>query len=667
MSGGEARRASLVSRVAALTPAQRRALARAVGGDGAAPGRLVACLTAVGDPPTADALDAFLEERLPEYMIPSRYVLLDRLPRNAAGKLDRNAVDPERGTDLRAGPPGLVAPRNETEARLVEIWKEVLGVDEISVHDDFFEIGGDSLLSIRAISRAGRAGIEVGPEAFFDAPTIAGIAAGVGVGGPEAEQGPVVGDAPLTPIQEWFFERVGEGRDRWNQAVMLRAPASADRDVLAEAVHALVLHHDALRLRFVREDGSWRQRFEAAPPSPPFRAVDLTDVPAPDHAGRIEAEAEAEHASLRLGEGRLFRVVLFDGGPRFRRVLLLAHHLLVDAVSWGLIVDDLSTLVSQALGGSALRLAPKTTSALAWAESLVEAAAAPERAGQATHWLDRPSPDPWVRVPRDREPGPRGNRMGNAVTHSFALDETGTQALVEEATRRLDATPQELLLAAVLLGWCRWADRPGLQLDVEGHGRDALRGVGDVSRTVGWFTTVFPVALELPTGEAGEAVGRAREALARLPGRGATHGLLRYLHPDPALRSRLAGLPRSELLFNYVGSVDALIPPDSSLDRAPEPVGRARSPRAPRAYLLEVNARVERRRLTVDVEYSPDVHDPGTVARFADALGGALEAVSELESLQAGPPGPAPRFELSGLDQEGLGRVAELLADIDET
>ena len=223
----------------------------------------------------------------------------------------------------------------------------------------------------------------------------------------------VVGEAPLTPIQEWFLERITEEQGHWNQSVLLDAPRTADREALERAVAALIAHHDALRLRFVRRVDGWRQEFRDVPDRLPVRAVDLSDTPTRERPARIEDEADAEHASLDLEDESLFRVVLFDGGPGFRRVLLLAHHLLVDGLSWGILLDDLSTLLGQSVGGSPMRLPRKTASALAWAEGLVEAARRPEVASTAAYWVDTHVPASWANVPSDMEAGPQGNRMGN--------------------------------------------------------------------------------------------------------------------------------------------------------------------------------------------------------------------------------------------------------------
>ncbi|HSG46813.1 MAG TPA: condensation domain-containing protein, partial [Longimicrobiales bacterium] len=357
----------------------------------AARGVLTAYLSVRDSGVDGRAFKDFLAGILPEHMIPARFVVLDQLPRTPAGKLDRRSVVFAGGSELGTGTSDVVAPRNEVEEALVQIWQDVLGVDEVSVHDDFFEIGGDSLLSIRVISRAGREGIRITPQNFFEAPTIAELA--TRAGGPEvaAEQGVVVGTAPLTPIQHWFFERITRHPHHWNQAVLLRPPKGAGPEEIRNALRTLLTHHDALRTRFVWVDGERRQEFPPLTDDLPFRAVDLTGTPAGEREGVMESQADQEHVSLDLEEGGLFRAVYFDGGPDFRRLLLVAHHLVIDAESWGLVLEDLSGLVAGGREDASRSLPRKTTSALAWAEALTEAAGSPDVAGMAEHWTHAPA------------------------------------------------------------------------------------------------------------------------------------------------------------------------------------------------------------------------------------------------------------------------------------
>ena len=672
----EARRAALRARVAALSPSARAALAEALAADGGAGGasQLVAFVvpereSAAGrppEPPTDEALRAFLAERLPAYMVPVRFAALPRLPRTAAGKLDRRALAHERGTELAAPGRALVAPRTPVEATLAGIWKEVLRLDEIGVHDDFFEIGGDSLLSIRVIARAGRAGIRIPVERFFDNPTIAQLAAAVEApASPAADEatrrdgeGEATGDAPLTPIQHWFLDAVPEHRDHWNQAVLLELAPAIGRDAVDAALRALVEHHDALRLRLAERDGGRRQEFLPPSDGVPLRVVTLDGDDPSRRAAIVADEADREHRSLRLGEGSLFRGVLFEGAGGWRRLLLVAHHVVVDDVSWDVLLEDVVALLVAATRGDPLRLPARTASARAWSIALAREAAAPRTAASASYWLALGAP---TRMLVDDGDAEQENRVGDAAVHRLALGGDAASRLAD-AARRLDATPQALLLASLLLAWREWSGQEDLLLDVEGHGRDVLGDALDVSRTVGWFTTVFPVRLAARRSAAAapppaDVVRAVQATLAGLPARGAAHGLLRWLSPDEATRAALAARGRPQLLFNYLGVRRAPFAADAPVRLAAEPHGRARSPDAPRAYVLEINARVEAEHVVLDVEYSRRLHRARSVERFGEALRTALQSVLETR--------PAP-FALAAIGADELSRVAALLAEVDD-
>ena len=669
----EDRRAALRERIAALPESSRRALAAAIARETGAASRLTAYLVLEhgpagappGAPPTDEQLRAFLAERLPAYMIPARFALLDCLPRTTAGKLDRRALVKEHGTGLETATTTLVAPRTPIEATLSGIWRDVLRVDEVSVHDDFFEIGGDSLLSIRVIARAGREGLRIPIEQFFEHPTIAGLAAAlanetaVKEGFAPPEQGVVTGQAPLTPIQHWFLDAIANHRDHWNQAYLVEVESTLDRAALEAVVRLLVTHHDALRLRLLHSDGDWRQEFQPVPAAVPLRFVDLSQHPPESYAERVAAECDAEHASLRISEGSLFRCIMFEGALGWRRMLLLAHHLVVDAVSWDVLLEDLATLLRLTSAGAPLRLPPKTASARDWAARLARSAAEPDVAATARHWLtviDGAA----TRVPVDVTGIESGNLAGDAVRSIVALDLADSQRLLNESAPRLGVTPQAMMLGALLLAWRSWTGSDELLLDVEGHGRDVLGDALDVSRTVGWFTTVFPVRLTLPGAPASapaDAVRAVQSILSALPLRGASHGMLRWLVPDERLRQELGAARRPDVLFNYLGARHSHVARDAPIRMATEPHGRTRSPHAPRAYVLEVNAFIEGGRVTFHIEYSRRLHRPATIDRLAEALRVALREIAPIQ---------APRFELAALDDAAMSLVADLLSEVDD-
>ncbi|HSM06180.1 MAG TPA: amino acid adenylation domain-containing protein [Longimicrobiales bacterium] len=617
--------------------------------------RLVAYLVPGPSAPSSAELVAFLEERLPGYMVPTRYLAVDRLPRTMAGKLDRRRLQESGATDLAPPSRAHRRPRTPTEEKLAAIWKDVLGLEEVDVEADFFELGGDSLLSIRVLSRAGTAGISIRPEDFFAGPTIARLAARSGEHPSTADQGRVTGEFAPAPIQEWFFEHITEGRAHWNQAFVFEAPPELDADIFRKVIGALVAHHDALRLRFPSRGDGRIQQLGPHSPEPGVRVVDLSGLATADRRTRIEDEADAQHRSLDLDAGGLFRAVLFFGESGAHRVLLLAHHLVVDAMSWGILLEDLSTLVTQAMEGAPLRLPPKTVSVQAWSEALTAKATEADTRAALAFWHTEGAAAEEV---RERSRGPHTSaRVADAETVTLELDREVTAALLDRVPRRLGATTEEILLGALVAMWPGGPDRR-LRVDVEGHGRDAVGGL-DVSRTVGWFTVVSPLLLSPAAGGVEPTIRAVRDALAGLPGGRETYGLLRYRHPDAAVREAMKSVPRSEILFNYLSTVEEVLPADSPFGRADESTGGARSRVAPRAYGVEVNARVRHGRLTVDVEYAR--RDSGR-EEMEELVGRLRRALSELAG---DPPKSAGGFELAGLDDAGLSRVADLLAEID--
>jgi len=655
----------LRQRVAALTDRQRLALVASlqrVNGRGASD-RLVAFLELETTAPVGDDdLRAFLSARVPEYMMPSRFVVVDRLPRTAAGKLDRRALVGAHGSELTSqSARGPVAPRTEIENRLVEIWKDVLKVDSIGVTDDFFEIGGDSLLSIRVIARAGREGIRISPERFFERPTIAHVAASINPAGQSTANGretstiDPAGEAPLTPIQHWFLDAIPHHRDRWNQSYLLEVGHALDATQWETIARSLVAHHDALRVRLTSRDGRWVQEVPGPNATDCFRVVDLRSTPRGQYASRLAEECEREHAALRLDDGRLFRVVLFDAPAGWQRVFLVGHHALLDSISWSVLLEDLATLVSQSVARHSLVLPQKTAPARAWAAALEKLAASALVATSANHWLEMPI------VPDELSTASMAgcNRDADVLTVTLGADDS--RSLLQDAPRRVDASTQAMLLSAVLLAWHEWAGNDSLRLDLEGHGRDILGDAIDVSRTVGWFTTVFPLHLALPSRANGSqpnvdaVVAATRTALDALPMRGAAHGLARYLSPDESTRAALAAQPRPSVLFNHLGTHDLTLPSASHLRVVDGPGVPDRDPNAPRAYVLELNSRIEDGRLIVSIEYPRQTMDRGTIERFAHALENAVRLIAT---------GGADT--LAGVDAESMAIVANLLAELDE-
>ena len=394
-----------------------------------------------GAAPGAAELRAFLAERLPEYMVPAVFVPLAELPLTPNGKVDRRALPAPEG-DRSAAAAEFQDARTETERQIAEIWAALLELQSVGVHDNFFELGGDSILGIQVVARAKRAGIGLSTQHVFKHPTVAELAQVAGTAAPaRAEQGAVAGEVPLTPVQRWFFERGLPRPEHYNQSLLLEAGEPVDADRLAAALAAAAAWHDSLRLRFRRGPKGWTQAHGADAGTVAFERVDgaATD----EVVARVGARLQA---GMDLAAGPLVRAALFaagEGAPQ--RLLVVIHHLVVDAVSWRVLLEDVETAYRRLARGEAASLPAKTTSFREWAERLAKHAATPAATAELDHWLAlaeaRPAP-----LPRD---GAAANTEAAAREVVVALGEAETRALVRDVPAAYRTRIDDVLLAAL--------------------------------------------------------------------------------------------------------------------------------------------------------------------------------------------------------------------------
>jgi len=517
------------------------------------------------------------------------------------------------------------------EEVLCGIWGEVLGLERVGVHDNFFDLGGDSILSIQVLARARQAGLDLAVKQLFEHPTVAELAAAVGTAAMvQAEQGPVTGRVPLTPIQHWFFEQELAEPHHFNQALLLEPGPGLEPDLLEQAIGHLLGHHDALRLRFVRGGGGWEQT-STAPGSPvPLSRVDLSGVPEEGQGAALERAAAALQASLDLERGPLLRAGLFDLGHRGSRLLLVVHHLAVDRVSWGILLEDLERGCEQLRRGGTVRLGAKTTSFKQWSELLTEYAQSAAVREELDHWL---------RVSRLQAPELPVDFPGGANTAASeqrvwaSLTEAETRALLRRVPITHHVQVNEVLLTALLLAFTAWTRQNRLRVDVRGHGREDVFERVDLSRTVGWFMSIFPVVLEAAGGDPREALQSVREQVRRVPGRGLGYGLLRYLRSEPEIARQLQTLPRAQVSFNYLGQLGQARGKPSMFRPAPEPSGPTRGRRNRRPHRLEIDGGITHGRLAVSFTFDGDSYRTSTMSEVAGRFAGLLRrwvASSEL-------------------------------------
>ncbi|MFE7676811.1 amino acid adenylation domain-containing protein, partial [Streptomyces albidoflavus] len=523
--------------------------------------------TAPGAVPDPADLRASLARKLPHYMVPSIVVVLDDLPLNTSGKVDRKALpSPHYGLGSRSR-----SPRTDREELLCRLFAKVLSLTDLGIDDVFFDLGGDSIMAIQLVGLAREAGLEITPRQVFERPTVAELApVARSVEVLEHANGAGIGAVHSTPIMHWLRERGGP-IDGFHQSVMVRVPSGADQARLATCLQWLLDHHDSLRMRVHhRDDAEWDVEIQAPGTVQAQACLRRVNLPHVDIDHAIKGEAAAAQRRLNPHAGNMLQAVWFDGGKeRPGQLLLVLHHLVVDAVSWRILLPDLASAWQAVSEGTQPTLVSAGTSFRRWAELLVKEAQSPKRLAELSLWQETlAGPDPAL---ADRPLDP--SRDVQRVVQHLELD-----LPPEQTTPLLTCVPavfhcgiQDLLLTAFALALPEWRRQRGRGggcslVDIEGHGREDIVPGTDLSRTVGWFTSIRPMRIDpgpvpweaVLTGQksVGDAVKRVKEQLRAQPHNGLGYGMLRYL--NGATADQLSQLPRPQISFNYLGRSGAI-------------------------------------------------------------------------------------------------------------
>ncbi|PSL53321.1 non-ribosomal peptide synthase protein (TIGR01720 family)/amino acid adenylation domain-containing protein [Saccharothrix carnea] len=622
--------------------------------DDAGRNRLISYVVPSGaDVPDDPELRAWLKRDLPDYMVPALFVALDEVPLTPNGKVDRRALPAPRGRPDAAS--RHVAPSTPVEQELARVWAGVLGVERVGVEDDFFELGGDSILSIQVVARARQAGLRLTSKDVFLHPTIAELASDVQPTREDAVEAPLTGPAPLTPIQEWFFDTRPADPHHFTQSTFVELTPDLDERALDTALDAVVAHHEALRTRFSTVGDQWTQEVLPTSRKGVLKVVGLSTLDDRAQREAMEAEASAAQSGLDIERGPLVRALLFHlGGGRRPRLFITIHHLVTDGVSWRILLGDLDVAYHQVLTGEPVALDPVDTGFTRWAHRLVERVRAGELDEDLGYWTGVARSAP-ADLPVDHD-GDNAAESVRAVT--VRLPRRETDALLHQVPGVYRTQVNDVLLSALGRALTAWTGRDRVLITLEGHGREDVPDDLDVSRTVGWFTSQFPFALHVPAEEWGAVLKSVKEQVRAIPRRGAGYGALRYLSaPDsPAAVLREDPLPR--VSFNYHGQWDVTSDADDGLYRAScGPVGRESAPGNARAHLLDVVGVVAAGELELTWLYSEQVHDEVVVRRLAeDVLAALREIVEHCARPDAGGRTPSD-FPLARLDQATVDRL----------
>ncbi|KZN49806.1 non-ribosomal peptide synthetase [Pseudoalteromonas luteoviolacea] len=537
-----------------------------------------------------DDVRQFVAQQLPEYMVPAAFVVIDALPLTLNGKLDRKALpEPEFSASTE-----YQAPRNELEAELCDIWQGVLGLEKVGIKDNFFQIGGDSIVSISLVSALRRAGYSLKVKDIFVAPSVAELAEFIADNDDVAkvevlsEQGILLGDFDLHPTQSWFFAQNFANAHHFNQAFSAYCPNDLSHDDLYEALTTLSNQHDMLRSRSIVERKN-RYCEEVL-----FELTEL-DISLLDEV-QVRESLSTLQASLDIFAGPTWRVVRLKGHSDGRdRLCFIFHHLIIDIVSWGILLNDLEQLIA---GQSLLA---KQTSYRQWVGGLAQYAARNQT--QTAYWSEvlagQPSPQPLHAMQK----------------LSLSLSVEQTEVLLQQAAQGYNTQTQELLLSALAIAMETVFGSKSHHIMLEGHGREAIDDALEVNQTVGWFTSLYPVKLECAQ-SVEQTIAANKDMLRAIPDKGIGFGALYQFDPEklPA--------PLPKVCFNYLGQYKTAEPADWQITG--EPVGAAVSADNDSDLMLNVLGLIKQDALSIEVESRLA---PAQGAQFVRAFERALEQV----------------------------------------
>ena len=619
--------------------------------------RLIAYyITQSGTVIDSDEITSLVLQKLPQYMLPGTFVHLEQFPLLPNGKLDRLALpDPGALVQQRT----VVQPRTSIETTLLRIWQQVLGIEQISIDDNFFALGGDSIVSIQVMARLLQAGFQVRARDLFQHQTIAQLATIVEQATPiKQEPLPQQATLPFTPIQHWFFAQNLPHPEHFTQARLLECRHRVSYTHLARAWMLVLQRHDVFTIRFCEAaPGEWQQTYTTDERvEHTLVYVDVTHLSgdADTQVAHLEKLLQETQASLRL-EGPLVRAQLIERGQQHPQLLfLVCHHLLIDAFSWNILLDELEHIYECLQTGTSPHIPPSATTFGRWTHLLHQYAQTAQVRQEVDLWLSL-LPQEHTTLPVDDVAGT--NLVADQETHSVTLDSASSQDILKRIPALSHVHVQELLLTTLAQALTSWSRQPGILIDLEGHGREDIFPQEDLSHMIGWCTALFPLYIDIQSTIVPlDILKYVKAQLRALPHHGLGYGVLRYLHPDSVVRAALSDRPAAQVCFNYLGQHTATAEQSlwrhASIDSGPVQAADNR-----RTHLLTVTAQVIDEQLALHFEYSRRIHQPEHIAQLAHSmLNNLKQLVIYCQTLQQPLYTPGD-FPLAQLPQDALDRI----------
>ncbi|MED1913794.1 non-ribosomal peptide synthase/polyketide synthase [Bacillus thuringiensis] len=573
-----------------------------------------------------------LGEKLPNYMVPAHFIQLAHMPLTPNDKIDRKALPaPDNAAHSRNE---YVAPQTAAEQAIALVWQTVLGTQRIGLRDNFFDLGGDSIKAIQVSSRLLQAGYKLDMKDLFKHPNVAELALHLRLMDTNAaDQGEITGSVALTPIQHWFAQQDLVAPYHFNQAVMLHRAQGFDEQALRRALRKLVEHHDALRMVFRKTEHSYEAWNRGMQEGELYRleVLDFTDTL--DGAAlslAIEEKAREIQSSIRLSEGPLLKLGMFrcaDGD----HLLIVIHHLVVDGVSWRILFEDLASAYEQAVKGEAIHLPDKSDSFRIWSERLSAFADSLAMESEYAYWehVNESVSSDFASLPEDLEHDGRWTIRDTAVV-TVKLTEEETSQLLKQAHRAYNTEVNDLLLTALGMTLYAWTGKERSLINLEGHGREDIIADTDISRTIGWFTSQYPVLLDIGIkADVSRHIKQVKEGMRRIPHKGIGYGMWRYLNKSERTNETYVD---PQINFNYLGEFDQDLK-NSDMSTSPYSTTLDVSDQTEMKFALDVGGMVTEGRLELDIRYNQKAFRKDTIEHVAHLLKeNLLEVISHCMS-----------------------------------
>jgi iturin family lipopeptide synthetase C len=540
----------------------------------------------------------YLSDKLPVYMLPSYFVRMESFPLTINGKLDFKSLPEPEAT----GSEDYEAPRTKEEQLLVEQWSKVLDIPKLGITDNYFSIGGDSIKSIQISSRMRSAGYELSVQDIFKYPTIKQLATKLKHVVRQSNQSLITGNVLLSPIQKWFFDSTDIDRHHFNQSVLLNFKEGISVDEVSALINKIIEHHDALRITFADQGAEVEQKNNNLELQASIEEFDLKKDNDAIHT--LQEIGSRIQSSIDLEKGPLLKLAAFhlnDG----TRLLIVIHHLVIDGVSWRILIEDLEMLYQQLQSGLSLSLPLKTDSFQLWSAHLVKYIESKTFKKASNYWSNLTEENA-PSLPRDYVEGL--NIFKDHKKESFSLGKEYTGKLIGNIHNSFGTQINDLLLVALLIAVNDQFGHTKVQLDLEGHGRENIGEGINVSRTIGWFTSIFPVLLSRPSENLNEVIKHVKETLRSIPNKGMDYLLLKYLDKKQSISEGT-----SQISFNYLGQFESQ---NNNFSIATECRGNEISPNIQQNYDWNIIGQISENDLQIDLVYSTQQYNTDTIRQF---------------------------------------------------